>query len=593
MNVTKPILSELSIASARQANLDREERKIIRYIGGTTDLELALFEDLPANLLPSLGNGSTQVQRYEAGIYVEVLSDRRQDVNVAYLEELERLVSPQQDNLIESYLDNVQSSFPLLSDYDISTLKSSRAAIDPALLAAIFLFASTTASSTDFGMTSKLEEMASSLLQESFIQPRLSTIQAALLISQLPSFNSSLLTMQINAAAFDLCLHQDCASWEISSSHKSLRKRLAWALYAHDKWSAFSTGRPSLISPANWTVPSLIPGDFDEPHATVPTIELFTSFITLSTLLSSVLDTFYTLSSATMTSPQQVLAVAKPVQLQLKDWYSQLPSCLKMENSTVNFDMEQQQPAPTSSPSFSSTRCLGFLHLSYFTAEILLHRRIIQSLSASVSDTRSADYTPLHHICRLAAKTRLISALDFLNRLRSYHLHSAFWPVGSRTQFSMIGSFGTLLLATSPTVEEEEFYAARLRELGWTLGSCASSFSSSSPRTFPNNYNNYEQFNGGSGDDRLGFASTLQNLDLSLGLWDRGRAAKGDTKKSVRDVAEEIKEMSNTVEHQRRHAAGAQVVGDKTMTMMDSPREVDDEDDEMDDEDDEDEDDGE
>jgi hypothetical protein len=105
---------------------------------------------------------------------------------------------------------------------------------------------------------------------------------------------------------------------------------------------------------------------------------------------------------------------------------------------------------------------LGFLHLAYFATEITLHRRIIQSLSSDTSDQY------LLYICRAAAKTRLISAMDFVNRLRPEHLQS-FWYFPSKMNFTLIGTFGGLLWATAPAKEEAEFYRTRLREYRWTL----------------------------------------------------------------------------------------------------------------------------
>jgi hypothetical protein len=105
----------------------------------------------------------------------------------------------------------------------------------------------------------------------------------------------------------------------------------------------------------------------------------------------------------------------------------------------------------------------GALHLAYFATEITLHRCIVRSLLAEGTDPYLA------HICRSAAKTRLISAMDFVNRLRPAHLRS-FWPASARTNFSLIGSFGMLLRITAPTSEEADFYRVRLCEYRWTLG---------------------------------------------------------------------------------------------------------------------------
>jgi len=100
--------------------------------------------------------------------------------------------------------------------------------------------------------------------------------------------------------------------------------------------------------------------------------------------------------------------------------------------------------------------------LAYFATEITLHRRIVQSLSAESSDAY------LLYICRSAAKTRLISAMDFVNRLRPEHLQ-AFWYFPSKINFTLIGTFGGLLWATAPAKEEADFYRMRLGEYRWTL----------------------------------------------------------------------------------------------------------------------------
>lgn len=106
---------------------------------------------------------------------------------------------------------------------------------------------------------------------------------------------------------------------------------------------------------------------------------------------------------------------------------------------------------------------VGYLHLAYFATEITLHRQILRSLSPP---TNVDPY--LLHICRSAAKTRLISAMDFVNRLKPEHLQS-FWYFASKVNFALIGTFGSLLWATSPSTQEAEFYKARLSEYRWTL----------------------------------------------------------------------------------------------------------------------------
>lgn len=91
-----------------------------------------------------------------------------------------------------------------------------------------------------------------------------------------------------------------------------------------------------------------------------------------------------------------------------------------------------------------------------------MHRCILRSLSTSGADPY------LHHICRSAAKTRLISAMEFVNRLKPKQLQ-AFWYFASKINFALIGTIGSLLRATAPAREEAEFYKSRLEEYRWTL----------------------------------------------------------------------------------------------------------------------------
>ncbi|KAK1076425.1 Fungal specific transcription factor, partial [Friedmanniomyces endolithicus] len=163
---------------------------------------------------------------------------------------------------------------------------------------------------------------------------------------------------------------------------------------------------------------------------------------------------------------QLVLNRAKPLQIRLKDWFSRLPPECKMDHHTTT---------TTTTPATRQLSSTGYLHLAYFATEITIHRRIIQTLDPSPLTASPPDPTVpkidpyLLNICRSAAKTRLISAMDFINRLTPSHL-SAFWFFPSAANFALIGTFGALLMASSPGREEAGFYARRLGELRWSLG---------------------------------------------------------------------------------------------------------------------------
>jgi len=63
---------------------------------------------------------------------------------------------------------------------------------------------------------------------------------------------------------------------------------------------------------------------------------------------------------------------------------------------------------------------------------------------------------------------RFQSAIDFVARLTPAHLQS-FWYFASKVNLAIIGTFGSVLWATSDNSEESEYYKAQLAEYRWTL----------------------------------------------------------------------------------------------------------------------------
>ena len=103
----------------------------------------------------------------------------------------------------------------------------------------------------------------------------------------------------------------------------------------------------------------------------------------------------------------------------------------------------------------------GYLHISYFTAEITLHRRILRSLIHETDES-------LVSICRSAANARLKSVIDFGRTLRPEHLQS-FWYSATKYGFAIVGSFISLLWTTALSKEEADGYMEKFEEYRWTL----------------------------------------------------------------------------------------------------------------------------
>jgi len=382
---------------------------------------------------------------------------------------------------------SINRSLPIIEGAFFETYNCrQRDSLDPALLCSIYVIAAAS------GLNElenarwqqidliQLEDLASRLFESALLSPTLSTIQAGLLLMQSSNIDSKFLNTQLVGAAFELGLQLDCSDWTISVLEKGLRKRLAWALYMEDQWCSLVHGRPSLISKAHWAVHDLYEEDFEttdrlDEDASLEDLkfgrECFCQMVALTGILSSILEALYTqkamqeFDDAKENGTRLVLARAKPIQVTLKEWFTRLPKDLKMDN--------EQAPATIGTCALlfdygPRLMCLGHLHLAYFATEITLHRCIIRSLSS----TPTENY--LTHVCRSAAKARLISAMEFVNRLRPIHLTS-FWYFPSRVNFALIATFGSLLLATAPCQEEAEFYKARLAEYRWALSVSAKS----------------------------------------------------------------------------------------------------------------------
>lgn len=421
------------------------------------------------------------------------------------IDEINRIVAPHGAALIDIYFRIVHPSFPIIQKHVfLERFHTSGQNVSPPLIAGMYILAlnwwshDPELAQHQRPDISALDAIASKTLAAAMQRPKLSTVQAGLLLLQRPEADSWSLTTQLVAIGQELGLHLDSSAWSIPLWERGLRQRIAWALYMQDKWSSLIHGRPSHIFGANWAVKDMSQDDITEdvlvnPNYAAESDEekdasekgqiIFSQMISLTGIMSEIMDTFYTqtaiqdFAAAGKNSTRLILERAKPVQIKLKEWFSKLPASVRMDNVVPN----QLSSAGTFSciylPHISNTDLtLGFLHLAYFATEITLHRRIVQSLNNPLnssttpsSTTHSSPPDPyLLYICRSAAKTRLISAMDFINRLRPEHLR-AFWYFPSKTNFTLIGTFGGLLWATAPAKEEAEFYRLRLREYRWTL----------------------------------------------------------------------------------------------------------------------------
>ncbi|OTB03686.1 hypothetical protein M426DRAFT_321614 [Hypoxylon sp. CI-4A] len=459
--------------------LGLQEDRYSQYIGPTTDFEPSLINLSPFDPQDEslLARGTLRkVSEHDTFLMLPDSTTYGHEHQYDDTDGIQQLVAPFGRQLIDLYFEVVHPAFPILQkNVFYEKYERNYREFSPPLLAAVYILAinwwdySEELSKSQRPNVRGLERLVRSSLADAMWRPKLSTVQAGLLLSQRPEGDQWAPTAQLVAVAQELGLHLDCTHWKIPPWEKGLRKRLAWALYMQDKWGALVHGRPSHIFSSNWVVQPLAPNDFPESDMDDQDPEvkldvergrtLFVQMVYLTQVLAEILETFYTLeamqnvSNAGQQGTHLVLGMAKPIQLKLKEWYAALPAVIRMDSSF--------QSGNVASTRLSS---IGYLHLAYFATEITLHRRIIRSLEA---ESQTVD-PYIQHICRSAAKARLISAMDFVNRLTPQHLRS-FWYFASKTNFALIGTFGSLLWATSPGREEADWYRRRLGEYRWTL----------------------------------------------------------------------------------------------------------------------------
>lgn len=441
-----------------------------QYVGATRGLEPDLLGQLSVtgkSEVPLIHGSLRRVSSTEAFLLLPDPDTQGYSDELDDLDAIEAIIKPHGKPLVDLYFRIVHPSYPILhKEVYLEKYRRSYREFSPPLLAAVYLLALQYWSYDDKLSKStkpdvlELDKLARKALGDTIHRPKLSTVQAGLLLLQHTDTDSAELTAQLVSVAYGLGLHLDATNWNVPDWEKGLRKRLGWGLYMQDKWSSLGSGRPSLINSSNWALQPVTNSDFPENASHEDDQEgssevekgriLFSHMISLSEILADLLETVFTVKTTRKIADAGdnglavVLEKAKPVQLRLKEWFSSLPECLSMDSSHV-----------------MKLSSVGYLRLAYVATEITLHRRIILALSPSTDPQ-------LLQICRTVAHERFMFAIDFIQSLKPQHL-SSFWYFASAQNFALIGVFGTLLLSTAFNTQEADFYKTKLREYRWTL----------------------------------------------------------------------------------------------------------------------------
>lgn len=288
------------------------------------------------------------------------------------VDNIEHCIVPNGRRLLNLYFTHVHPAYPILNPTHLfEAHERSYREVAPALLGVVYLIAikwwsfDAELSIRACPDTRRLRTLATSAIQQAYHAPKLSSIQAVLLLLQCQPEDplnpghtfSAGLTAEGIAVGQCLGLHMDASGWSIPQWEKNIRKRLSWALYMQDRWTALAYGRPTHIQEDDWDLPELVDPDFDDrmihdspiqyqdgsDHQTSgeSTLESrtigktghvqFMQMAHLARILSRILSTFYTRSGAREQDTVKLYENAQPIWQALQAFRAQIPSYLSIE----------------------------------------------------------------------------------------------------------------------------------------------------------------------------------------------------------------------------------------------------------------------
>ncbi|KAI8085762.1 fungal-specific transcription factor domain-containing protein [Gilbertella persicaria] len=340
------------------------------------------------------------------------------------------------EHLIVLYFTHFYPILPLFYKRKLGCVKSPSSPVSPLLLNAIYALASRV--SPDKRVRSDPHapdtagdiffERARCLLDEYYDTPRISTIQALLLMAshQMGAMKPArgwLYSGMAFRMAQDLGLNRNCDHWSILPEERERRKRVFWCCYVVDRITSAIYGRSSNFEERDCDVP--FPSvDDDEPirskedssRPSAGLLQVFIETIKVCDILGHVLkNIYYVKAKYHTTDPQHIDHILTTLNRQLTEWHAHLPEALQYQPpNTQNGEKGPDPPAP-----------ICQLHLMYYTTMILLHRSFIPG----PTQKQLPISLPSYKICESAA-TSILDIVNIMlseNHLRYMYNFSVFY----------------------------------------------------------------------------------------------------------------------------------------------------------------------
>ncbi|KAG2188954.1 hypothetical protein INT44_004096 [Umbelopsis vinacea] len=232
-----------------------------------------------------------------------------------------------------------------------------------------------------------------------------SAIQALLLLSShqhgaIKTSRSWIYNGMAFRMAQTLGLNHNCDNWNIPASEREERKRVFWCCFIVDRYTSAGFGRSTVIDERD--LDATFPTEEDDPNDdSPPVLEYIRHAVRLSDILGHILRDIYSVKGRQLALTMAPDAIIANLDKALNSWYSSLPKSLKYKPPSCR--VGEKAPAPPLP--------VAQLHMTYYTALILLHRPFIPG----PSQPRAPTSFPSLQICTSAA----YSILDIVENLLS------------------------------------------------------------------------------------------------------------------------------------------------------------------------------
>ncbi|KAK2938495.1 hypothetical protein FoTM2_001713 [Fusarium oxysporum f. sp. vasinfectum] len=373
-------------------------------------------------------------------LLLDEFPDHKNEARQVASDAIERIVWPHGPALVRLYFRHVHVGFPVIHKTRfLRQYATAKLDIPSSLRGAVYALAcvfwkqdATLAGIPCPFQQHELTNNAQEALRRELDAPNLSRLMSALLLMHMvpPEIDSVetpyvwVMACQATATAQMLGLHQDPDKWNIAPWEKRLRKKLWWAVFYTDCWSAVSHGNPPHISYESFTTP---PPDMDDLRSGEDIPDDLRYMIDPEDATFRVSDgaRFLEMITVGVRSTQQTRTQLIPIRDTLKEWPSLIPSCLAVRPYAHN----------------------GPLHISFFATQVLLFRGLM------FPATRAAKVTPGSNLQRWLSTA--LAEFELFTTFMAYITEeelTSFWGRFARTQLILCGNFliYLFLLASDP-----------------------------------------------------------------------------------------------------------------------------------------------